>query len=273
MRHQGKLARAQGFDVGLGHPDFRRSGPHGEGDTFRPLIGHDAINDAIVLPGELHRFVAADEAGMGINNRFQQVPPGADGAGLAEIRPHVAAFITDGMAGGAGGLGGLEDHGAALHVARRQVLFQGIQPGGLVWSHVFGLRHLERLLHGIRELFKRRAEAVRRGRGDGGTGIQRCHEGEAGRFIGFACEGFEQERALQHAGGGEAGREAPELGGFILSGGEQGGGGGARRRLLQGGEDEVEMGFVEGRRGERGEGLQTQPGTGPVGSGQLRQHG
>ena len=69
------------------------------------------------------------------------------------------------------------------------------------------------------------------------------------------------------------GREAPELGGFILSGGEQGGGGGARRRLLQGGEDEAERDFVEGRRGEGGESLQTKAGAGPGGSGQLCQGG
>src|SRR5688572_19759736 len=78
------------------------------------------------------RFIAAHEAGVGKNDRLEQIALGADSGDARQIRSDLAAQVTDGMTDNAGGLLAVEDDLAAANVASFDLADQLFESGFLL---------------------------------------------------------------------------------------------------------------------------------------------
>jgi len=106
----------------------------GDDDEFAVGFGlEDAVDFGAVAGGEEDGFVAADEAGVGVDDAFEEVAFGAGFADAGEVGADLAAEVTDLVTGVTGGLGIHEDSLAATDVGGEGFEFgeQLVEVGGL----------------------------------------------------------------------------------------------------------------------------------------------
>src|SRR5208283_4284326 len=93
---------------------------------LRGLSLQDAAVGPAVRGEDEIRFVAADEAGAGEDDRLQQVAGSANAADGAEVRADLGALAADHVAGGAGSSLAEEDLLSTLRVSSQK---HGLQLG------------------------------------------------------------------------------------------------------------------------------------------------